>query len=158
VATLEGNLPKIEINNFSLLAYVYNARIISSALGHLVFFASRAKISWENFNAVSDLRHRLELVDPKELKSNASMTLAPPAGAGIEHVLQYISSTAGLLTLEEEWNGLPLFDQTLPVLKLITNFSKAGLRQVGRPKKHSVRAEIVPLDTCELSCSIQRLS
>jgi hypothetical protein len=157
-ADLEGNIPNAEINNFALLEYVRNAKIISAALGCSIQFASAAKIPWDDFNAVNDLRQRLELAAPKDLQSNASMTLSPPPGAGIKHVLQYISSTVGLLRLEQEWDALALFDQTLPAFKLVTNFSNARLRQVGHPRKGSVTAEIVPVNPCKLSCSLQKLS
>lgn len=157
LAHLEGKIPSDDISNFALLTYLRNARIITAALGHSVSFTSNAKISWDDFEAINDLRLRVELTDPKGLESNPTMTLSPPSGKGIDYVHQYISSTVGLLRLEQECEGLVLFDQPLPAFKLVTSFSEARLIRVGKPRKGSVRAEIVPMNSCKLNCSIQKL-
>jgi hypothetical protein len=158
LADLEGQIPINEINNFALLAYIRNAKIISSALGHSIHFAPNAKISWDEFDAVNEVRLRMGLVDPKELSSNPTLSLVAPPGQGAEYVREYIASTVGVLSIEQEWDPLALFSQSLPPFKLVTTFSHARLEQMGELDERGVMAELVPLDPCTLSCSIQKLA
>jgi len=158
VALLQGKAPIDEIGNFALLVYTFNARKISAELGHSVYFDASARINWDNFDAVYDLRLRMELVSSTGLESNPTMTLEPPPGKAVEDVLQYVAVTSGVLSLEQECESLLLFKQVLPPFKLIMTFSNARMAVVGEPENNIVKVEIVPLQACALACTIQKLA